>query len=345
MYIRRLGALIVRVCLIGIRGSRLDEGVQNVGYHLADCLSRRNQVLSLDVRNCWRPTFWRTVSRFRPHVLQVCLGSSLPSFVLLWLLRRLSRGARSVILVLQPSRFLGFWGRILAWLKPDLVLAQSSDVQERFIRLGCRTTFFPNGVDTNRFKPVSVEEKHALRMKYDLPGDVFVVLHVGPIKRGRNLHVFTELQEHGCQSLILGSTTVDMEPGIYRELRQAGCIVWRRYFTHVQELYALADCYLFPTLKRGEAIELPLSVLEAMACNMPVISTPFGALERIFAPGDGLNFIRGPEEAVLAIENVREGGLAIRTREKVLAYSWDSVASRLEEAYDSLLGIAQAARG
>jgi len=213
------------------------------------------------------------------------------------------------------------------------------------MRLGCPTTFLPNGVDISRFKPVSVEEKCALRMKYDLPLDGFVVLHVGPIKRGRNLQVFTELQAHGCQSLILGSTTVGMELGLYRELRQAGCMVWRWYFPHVQELYALADCYLFPTLRRGEAIELPLSVLEAMACNLPVISTPFGALERIFAPGDGLNFIRGPEEAVIAIEAVRQGGLPIRTREKVLAYSWDSVAFRLEEVYNSLLGADQEAPG
>ncbi len=108
----------------------------------------------------------------------------------------------------------------------------------------------------------------------------------------------------------------------------------------------MSDLYVFPLKDTGHnfpksyneigAIDLPLSVLEAMSCNLPVITTPFGALPRIFQPCDGLIFCRNDTEI---LDSVRElpNDLISNTREKVLPYDWKSVIARLDSIYQEIV--------
>ena len=64
------------------------------------------------------------------------------------------------------------------------------------------------------------------------------------------------------------------------------------YITHLEEIYALSDCYVFPTTDRRYCVEMPLSVLEAMSCNLPMLTTRFGALPGVFEEASGL-IVRG----------------------------------------------------
>jgi glycosyltransferase involved in cell wall biosynthesis len=326
----------VRICLIGLKSQRLDEGVQKVGYHLAQGLSRRHPVLFLDVRKVYTPGFWKEIRRFKPHIVNSALGSTLPSFLLMKALH-IYNGTKTAMLVLQPSRYLFLWRRVISWLKPDLILAQSADIQEFFARLGCRIEFLPNGVDTARFTPVSRQIKEALREKYGVEKKKFVILHVGPLARGRNLSLLQQLQGGQNQVLVVGSTSLKKDARVCRELTATGCLVWTAYFPSIEEIYALSDCYVFPTLERGESIELPLSVMEAMACNLPVVSTRFGALPRVFPEGGGLFFVDKPEDIPRYVEELGSSSVEIKTREKVLPYSWESIVDRLERIYEGLL--------
>jgi glycosyltransferase involved in cell wall biosynthesis len=73
-----------------------------------------------------------------------------------------------------------------------------------------------------------------------------------------------------------------------------------------------------------------------MSCNLPVVSTRFGALPRIFDDGDGLFFADGRQDLVEAVGRVRAGSVQSRTRAKVLPYSWAHVVERLAAAYGEL---------
>ena len=68
------------------------------------------------------------------------------------------------------------------------------------------------------------------------------------------------------------------------------------------------------------------------SCNLPVISTKFGALPRAFAEGNGLIFVESEDDLLRELQNVRDG-LEPRTRDKVLPYDWDSVIGSLEGIY------------
>jgi glycosyltransferase involved in cell wall biosynthesis len=84
------------------------------------------------------------------------------------------------------------------------------------------------------------------------------------------------------------------------------------------------------------SIEVPLSVLEAMSCNLPVITTRFGALPTTFEKGQGLVLFdseRGLRPELSRARNHPE----VRTRDKVLPYSWGSIRERLDAIYQRLL--------
>ena len=80
---------------------------------------------------------------------------------------------------------------------------------------------------------------------------------------------------------------------------------------------------------------MPLSVLEAMSCNLPVITTRFGALPRAFAEGNGLTFAESEDDLLRELQKVRDR-LEPRTRDKVLPYGWDNVMDSLESIYGEI---------
>ena len=52
----------------------------------------------------------------------------------------------------------------------------------------------------------------------------------------------------------------------------------------------MSDLYVFPVVNNTEAIDMPLSVLEAMSCSLPVISTRFGGLVDYFEEDTGFRY-------------------------------------------------------
>ena len=82
---------------------------------------------------------------------------------------------------------------------------------------------------------------------------------------------------------------------------------------------------------------MPLSVMEAMSCNLPVISTRFGVLPDTFSGGEVLFFVQKEEELYEKIQEIKHNTPEVRTREKVLPYSWERVIHQLEGIYDEVI--------
>jgi len=334
----------MRICLIGEYNNILDEGMKNVAFHLSRELSKHHEVLSLHVKNLYSFNFWRTLKRFDPEIIHYVPGITILSLFVMKILSLYSRDVKTVISAMLPE-FSPISTRFISLLKPNLILTQSQETENKLRSLGCRVEFLPCGVDTEKFTPVNPEIKAKLRRKYNIDDDEFVILHVGSIKPGRGVQILTKLQSEDTQVLVISAVSVGISREMVQLLRKAGCLVWTEYFENINEIYGLADCYIFPvapvknTLGRATAdsIEMPLTVLEAMACNLPVIATKFGALPRAFKEGDGLFFVENENDIFQALEEIRNG-IKIKTREKVLPYSWKNVVRRLDEIYARLLG-------
>jgi len=145
------------------------------------------------------------------------------------------------------------------------------------------------------------------------------------------------MQNKDQQVIIVGSLSTGHDQATLQALKQHGCWVWTSYFDNVERLYGLADCYVFPTWDPLHAIEIPLSVLEAMACNLSVVSSAFGGLANTFHEGEGLVYTQSPEELIEGVRHIRRNETPVRTRQKVMAMDWKNIADQLERAYRIVL--------
>lgn len=332
----------MNVCLLGDFSENLDEGYKNTSHYLATGLERQNTVVRLNAKRAATVEFWRGFARARPHIVHAIAQPTHQSLFLVDMLRRFWPRARTVISALRAECFFSdgevkhSHHCVMRLARPDLVLVQTPDSTALFEQLGCAVAPLPNGVDLERFRPVTRDCRRQLRRDYGLDPDRPVVLHVGHLQRARNLLSLEALSRAQIQVLVAGSVYMGTDHSLFQQLENAGFHVLKGYQSHIERLYMLADCYVFPP-RPGNSLTMPLSVLEAMACNLPVISTPFRGLAHAFAEGNGLSFVENTDDLLPCVQEVLASPDLPTTREMVSDYSWQAVVDQLEVYYQELL--------
>ena len=337
----------MRVCLLGDFTGRPDEGMKNISMAIRDMLSIKHNVLALNSREVLTKKFFRKIRLLRPEMIHYLHGPTIRSLIILKVVKYLS-GSRpkTIISATRPYFSIYSWWAVTLF-KPDLLFTQSSGFEDFFKKKGCQVEFLPNGVDCDKFNSINETEKLSLRKQFNLLEDKKIVLHVGHIKANRNLEIFKKIQKlPNIQVIIIGGTTEKADENIKKDLEKSGVKVFHKYFEDISQFYKMSDLYIFPVKDSGNklpisynqvgAIDLPLSVMEAMACNLPVITTPFGALSRLFKSGDGLFFCETEEEIIYVIQQLSYKG-EIATRDKVLPHDWRKVIKRLEKIYQEIV--------
>ena len=208
------------------------------------------------------------------------------------------------------------------------IIVLSTDAKEFFSKIvgEDRVCYLKTGVDTERFRPVEPQTQRLLKQKYGFDPDRLVILHVGHLKRDRNIAEMLKI-EPSKQILLVISTLFkkDSDEELRNSLLNAPNVrLIEDYVPDIQEIYQLSDLYFFPVVISGNCIDVPLSCLEAMACNKPIVTTGYGEM-REFLHKDGVYFMDSFEEEHLngliskALENEN-----IDTRSYVLEYDWDN---------------------
>jgi glycosyltransferase involved in cell wall biosynthesis len=238
--------------------------------------------------------------------------------------------------VLHPDN-LERYSFVIRVVKPDIMLVQSKKSESFFNNMGVKTQFIPNAVDTKKFSPAKPEQKTTIRNMWGIPKENFVILHVGHIIKARNLEVLIELKKiHGVQVIIIASNFFQHDQKISDLLLEAGCKIIRGYIPNIEDAYKLADCYIFP-VSIDKSILTPLSVMEAMACNLPVITTKFEGLLELFPEGNGLFYIDDDGNYYRVVENIITKKNCTYTRDMVLPYTWKKISEMIEKIYFDLV--------
>lgn len=327
-----------RVCLVGDMSGNIDEGMKKVTYNIYTELSKNNKVIVVKplelIRNKTK------INEFNPDIIHYITGPSIFSFFLLKIGAFGLKKVKTVVSISHPQKL--FPKYFITLLKPNMAIVQSDDMHKFFSNLGINTAKICNGVDLKSFSPVDSRQKSYLRSKYGIDDDKFVILHVGNIRDGRNLYPLIKLAKTSeFQVVVVASTTIKKDVKLYNDLVASNILVIDYYVENIAEIYNLSDLYLFTVRKRPFAIEVPLSVMEALACNIPVITFPFAGLDCFFRERDGLYFVDSDDEMVQIVNQLYhisiENKINLIPRDIVSGYSWGMVATQIQSTYDSLV--------
>lgn len=233
------------------------------------------------------------------------------------------------LLALQPRRYKLFFKFLAQNISPQCIISQSNKTSHYLSKLKIKNEVLPLGVNTDKYYQLSAEQRKSLRSQYKIHPQKKVLLHVGHIQKSRNLDWLTHIKKNnpGIEVIIVGSTFNQDDEGLFAQLQKSGIRIIREFTPQLEEIYNLADYYIFPVLRNDGAIETPLSVIEAMACNLPIITTKFGSLPDTFSADEDFHYVESAEEIVQLVKKKRI--LPCRNRDKISPFTWKEIAKKL----------------
>lgn len=189
---------------------------------------------------------------------------------------------------------------LLAWLKPQFVAVARELAQEAAAYLGCVPLhILPNGVDTERYRPVALAEKEALRRRLGWPSGLGF-LYVGRLSPEKRLPWFLEAWLEAAAKAGTAAFAAFIGEGsekeYLKETARRGPLRDRVHFhppmEDIHAAYAAADVFALPSVSEG----LSNSLLEAMASGLAVLASRVGGTtEAVEEAKNGLLF--APEDA------------------------------------------------
>ena len=275
------------------------------------------------------PRLLAAIWKLRPAAVLYVYPLTPAALVRARLLKAAARGAPVVVVAISSHTVGERARRAMRRLWPDLAVVSSTAERDRLAAEGCTVELLPPAIDLDTFRPASSDEKIELRRKWRLPLDADLVLHVGHLVPARNLPALIAVAARPNTAVVMLASGVRHPESdrLRRELETHGVVVLTGYRPDVAELYRAADCYLFPSNSWGGGIDLPLSVLEAMASDLPVASTSFGALPELFAGAEGILFADDAAELPALVDGLLRA--RPHTRPLVVGYSWEALAAHL----------------
>ena len=195
--------------------------------------------------------------------------------------------------------------------RADRFVCLSEEMRDEFDAAGVpadRIVTIPNGVDTERFRPAASEERVALRRQLSLP-DGPVVIYTGRLVRYKGLPELLEAwrgiaDEYREACLVLVGEGGGDQQACEEELRQTvevqnlgTSVRFTGAVDNVEDWLRAADVFAFPT--HDEAFGL--SLVEAMACGLAVVSTRVGGLADIVRDGENAVAVPPSSPARLAV--------------------------------------------
>ncbi len=224
---------------------------------------------------------------------------------------------------------------LFASRKYDHVILVDPSQKPYFINSGFeeeKLTVIRNGVDTNLFKPTDKSSKDE---------DVVDFVYVGRLSYDKGVHLLLDAFKEYHHENPKSRLTVIGDGMLKSQLDSSnddGAINWLGVIEHdkIPLVLQKMDAFVIPQNIGG----LGLSVMEAMACGLPVITTAIGETKRLLRADEGI--LVAPNSVTAVVEGMRTLGeskkmresMGVRCRKKIEKdYSWHNQIGLIEDVY------------
>lgn len=226
-------------------------------------------------------------------------GASIPLIICLPLLKLLKKKVIAKILASRLGTEAGslrgryfFIGNLLTVVirRTDAFIAISQEIADGLKSDGVqpeRIIKMSNFVDTVKFYPVNSEGQHMLKIALSLDKNI-VINFTGRIVERKGVDVlinaFAKIKELLASSILIIIGTGPDEDKIKNLVLKLGMNNNIRFLGHSSEVakyYQTSDIFVLPSYAEG----MPNSLLEAMACGLPVIASRIGGVVDVVEDG------------------------------------------------------------
>jgi glycosyltransferase involved in cell wall biosynthesis len=232
----------------------------------------------------------------------------------------------------------------------DKILSVSEDLKLHIVNLGIneeKVHVVPNGVDTEKFKPAG--KAHA-RNLLNLPQDKNIVLFVGALRKIKGVDYLIE----AAKSFVNTNTNLFMvgrDDGLRKnlekraqELKIADYVRFTGPVNHedIPLWISASDILVLPSLSEGR----PNVILEALACEVPVVATDVGGIPELIVDGETGHLVpaKNPIELSRKInklleDKTRRENMGKLGRKSIIqrGLTWEAHAKKTVDIYSELL--------
>ena len=311
------------------KNSKDDEGMQKIAISIHSILNKSSEINSKLISV--NKLLFNVKSA---EIIHFIGGPSLKTFILSFLCKKLNPTVKTILTFTNPI-FNKFQLKFIKFFKPDIALISSSKWRKILSQNKINYKFLNvSGINQLKFKKINNIKKKKLKIKYKLPLKKKIILHIGHLKKKRNIEIFKLLKGEDFKVVIVGSTITKQEHLLIKELKKEKIIVINKYIKNIFEIYQISDLYVFPVLDHENAIQVPLSVLEALSCNLPVLSTKFGGLPDIL-PSNKFNISYSDPNKLGTFFNKNKMLKLIKEKKKnnMKKFQWEEITKNLVSIY------------
>ena len=198
----------------------------------------------------------------------------------------------------------------------DIIFSKNS--KKWYLKNNC---IIPNGVDLSKFEPIQYTDK--IKQK------PFVFLFLGRLATPKNplflIDLITKLISKKHTNFIINI----VGDGVLREALEAGVkenglsdyIKLNGFQNNVSKFLTEAHCLIIPSLWEG----MPVSIIEAGATKLPVISTPVGSIP---------DFLNNENAYLLDLESFHKGMISVMENYNLAAEKGGLLYKLVKDKYD-----------
>lgn len=192
-----------------------------------------------------------------------------------------------------------------------------------------------NGVDVEIFHPVDKTIKDALRRKFGLSPQDKIILFVGRFVPKKGFDEALAACDEEYKIVFVGGE----KPA--HQTKHNAVFLGRLDQPSLAEVYQTADIFLLPSRDEG----FPLSIQEAMACGLPVITTYDTGYQRYNFDEKMIYFLDDPTEAsirstikLILQNNALRKEMSVYSKEYAFKYfSWTIITQELAATYEAVI--------